>query len=400
MPPFDQIYWNAGIGFADQGTYVSGTTKGSVCGVTSSRNPDSTFSYPNSETSQNEVLKWFGTKANRTAETNIFQGIHLTQGGVSTSDVDTNVSGPLSVTLTDKPPFRGAILVLERTKHRYISDGTKQSQETERVGIQNIAIYKGSAITANLQVGGSPDVDDVFHVPDSGETTQAISSSGYPNRTWGFCPNKYNAAGTATAAFEEGVHPFGGLAMTDLFSRNQTTLNEAGADPNTAYFSMTAGSSSPWTYHEMSSASSVLWPNYENDIANITDIAGQTPLAGNKVYTGIPLAGWDQCRRVWRIHREANVAADYAALRNANCYPYLLADAGYWNSQGGTQPSVEPDDYTDSHFLTIWETDEIIAPGTGFNVTLQTSLGEVDLLSMSVATIKQDDYTLHLIAKN
>ena len=143
MTPFDQIYWNSGLGFADSGEYISSSAKVAKVGQTANRNPDSAFSFPGGNTTDQEVDEWFGDKASQEAVTNVYCGVHVTD--------------PL--TISPDKPYKGARLVLKRSMFWYHDPGgtcdnfTRSTALTQQFGFHHIKVKKNGVIQRPAEHG-------------------------------------------------------------------------------------------------------------------------------------------------------------------------------------------------------------------------------------------------------
>lgn len=131
--------------------------------------------------------------------------------------------------------------------------------------------------------------------------------------------------------------------------------------------------------------SSAAWPCYDNDIGALSagTTAGQLPVnALNRDGVGVAracvgLRPWDGSSLI-----EAN---DQVLAERS--YPFCLAEVGF----NAPFPNA-----TANHYLTLWETDEVIAPGDTFSVALST----VSHQKRSNFKFADMRYQLILMAKN
>ncbi|MAF25909.1 hypothetical protein CL634_10090 [bacterium] len=468
--PFDQIYWNGGSSFAQQGDYAFGSEFADTVGKTANRNPDSTFSY--AAGSDHTYSDWWlaNLPANRAATNNIFQGIHK--------------DDPLTV---DVPmPFNGGYLVLARRSVRYLNYNQsgvdngpgEQDFNTGIVDFRNITIYRGepaadnvirisgykdiagtgtvtgsgttftfstidprtyflpgfkikvsgvdysiTAVTStNITVSGgatfgatsftirikygSPDIDDVMHIADTGETTAGTANSSTSssfnesggsnmwNKTWGFVPVKYDSAGnrffeSAAAPFKATQHPMfsdtGAIGIQQRESAQDTVLGGG------------------FSYTTPSEISAAAFPGYGHNIWNITN--GPKPAFGNNgggspnSYAGRDIEAYDKPWLVTRVNREQFGAGEEDADRQEASYPYLGAPVGYDRSDGHSG-TVDPRTWETTHYYTIWDTDDVISPGT-YSVTLQHGIrNSLKLILPNIYKyLYRHKYILYFVAK-
>ena len=327
---------------------------------------------------------------------------------------------------------------------------------------------------------GSPDTSYAPHVNDhslSATLVNSATSSNWAGKTWGFCLNKYDTAGTERfetntrgednpvdgwvrdAVGSDGWYirheatksPFFSskefhirhyywnspefLDPTDTNVTNYWSDFNVGEGPyNNSLYRMVVGQSDEFESFELTSKSSAIWPNYQNNIRALTagtsagqinddgfGPAGAFGLGYGPSPDGINTQGygwWDQTRVSRRIHGEfmSSLGSMYANIvphnsmatsdtdankkrkskafwRNLYYYPYLLGVAGYFVREryetsfrevmGDIDPpsgeDVDSDDNSDfadsgvgdPFYFTVWETDDIITPGTSFSVTAQ-----------------------------
>lgn len=131
--------------------------------------------------------------------------------------------------------------------------------------------------------------------------------------------------------------------------------------------------------------SSAPWPCYDNDIGALSagTAAGQLPVnALNRDGVGVARAcvGLRPWNGVSLIEDNDEVLAERS-------YPFCLAEVGF----NQPFPNVTAD-----HYLTLWETDEVIAPGDTFSVALST----VSHQKRSNFKFADMRYQLILMAKN
>jgi hypothetical protein len=295
---------------------------------------------------------------------------------------------------------------------------------------------------------GSPRVDSVVHVVDTDATTDGTlnassdsdfndyNGDGMSESTWGMLPYKYDELDIVEnlseyvpafenvdeSTFEPWLGPSYSASVADGIDGGFGSDPPGTADTRTmSYRYVPPGGTSvggSLVYHRnLSFVSQAAWPQYENDIAALTDTPGGTrsggiignrsTAPGSAVYPGIPSnAAWDMVAEASRENRvdEANVNAQ--SNRNKGKYPYVLGDAGFYAALDQNDPPVlgadDPLDYEDPHYLTIWETDEIITPGDTYEVTLSGPLSANSQNLCDGATedrTTREEFTLVLIAK-
>ena len=175
--PFDQIYWNAGIAFADPGESVDGAEATTTYGQTANSDPTSALTevWPVGADATDEstfdedegILVQGGTSQVMTDQQYKFQGIHA--------------GGQISVAHVGKP-FRGAELRLIFARRTQENGWTSSSAgEFNRVDIKYINVYKNGTLLRSSDT-----------IVDGG-TTYNLSS---PNSdfTWGYVDTDNHAA--------------------------------------------------------------------------------------------------------------------------------------------------------------------------------------------------------------
>jgi len=281
---------------------------------------------------------------------------------------------------------------------------------------------------------GSPRVDSVVHVEDSDDTTDgtnnASSSSdfndyngdGMSESTWGMLPYKYDELDVVEdlpeliPAFENVTQAVFGAWSGPSYSAGHTDYGtDSIADTKSlSYQQKESPHESDVWYKVLSTVSQAAWPEYENNIAALTDTIGGTRsggIIGNRygevAYQGIPGNGaWD---RVYEANRENRVDQNNLnaqSNRNIYKYPYVLGNAGFYRANDANDPPVlgqDPLFFEDPHYLTIWETDEIITPGDTYEVTLTGPL-RAETVNWCPFPTPEDrttrtDFSLVLIAK-
>ena len=196
MTPFDQIYWNSGLGFAEPGEYVFSSAKVGQLGQTANRNPDSTFSLPGGTTNQNEADSWLAQKVNNETVFNLFHGIHA--------------NDPL--TISPDKPYKGARLVLKREAYWYFTSCadlySRQITTTQALAYQYIKVKKNGVVQRPAEHGIFPNPTD--------ETIARFASVSGPDpkyHKWtigNFYIDGTNGTNTLTWYYGAEVNPDGG----------------------------------------------------------------------------------------------------------------------------------------------------------------------------------------------
>jgi hypothetical protein len=267
---------------------------------------------------------------------------------------------------------------------------------------------------------GSPDRSTVSDVAGSDLNDAVANNSTWDEFTWGMYPSKHlgntvlfedtdNYGSTARTVSEVGTRsPHFSSNDNEEFVIEQHVSNGSnlwfGAfsfSVNFTTFSHNNLSNPPAfvdsDFERISSFSSAIWPNYKNNLNSAdfpTEVAQtQDGTIGNFIAGAFPgqnqFEFWDQMNAAARVHGNGNLiinaldpntslALNHQVNRNNNSYPYVLGECGYdiadINGNSDHDPIVTASQ-GDAHCLTIWETDEVVPPGTTFSVSLQMANG-------------------------
>ena len=213
------------------------------------------------------------------------------------------------------------------------------------------------------------------------------------NKTWGFVPVKHDSAGTAF--FETAADPFS-ANQHPVFSSNSSAGQSKQSE-------QTVSIGGGWNYTVASEISEVAFPGYGHNHWFITN--GPKAAFGNNgagspdSYPGRDIEDWDKPHMIGRTSRKNGGNSHEDSNRQEGSYPYLNAEVGYFRSSGGSS-SVNPLTWTEPHYYTIWETDQIVSPGT-YSVTLQNLIKAYTLYSggQLCPILQRFKYKLYFVAK-
>lgn len=297
-----------------------------------------------------------------------------------------------------------------------------------------VSVAPGNATNQAFTIkipAGSPDRSTVSDVAGSDLNDAVANNSTWDEFTWGMYPSKHLGN---TVLFED----------TDNYGSTARTVSEVGT--RSPHFSsndneefviedhVANGTNLWWGHYSLSANftnfshdnlgnpptvvdsdfmrispfSSAIWPHYQNNLnaaAFPTDV-NQTADANIGAFIAAAFPGqnqfefWDQMNDAFRAHGTSNLSVNASdpninnallqqAFRNNNSYPYVLGESGYESADVDGNSDHDPISTAaqdDAHCLTIWETDQVIPPGTTFSVCLQMANGVINAPPFSPGT--------------